>query len=162
MWVFGELKFNMTLALADKPGQLLKALEPIARNGGNIVSIIHERDKPVEGYVPVSLIVDFPSQENFRNTINDLRRIGVAIIRFEEVIEKVRLTFILIGRVDLRSVIASRIRNARIIGLEALTPRLDEVSVKVDIEAPADIADDIIDDFKRFSKELNAILISPV
>jgi ACT domain-containing protein len=162
MWVFGELKFNMTLALADKPGQLLKALEPIARNGGNIVSIIHERDKPVEGYVPVSLIVDFPSQENFKNTINDLRRIGVAIIRFEEVIEKVRLTFILIGRVDLRSVIASRIRNARIIGLEALTPRLDEVSVKVDIEAPADIADDIIDDFKRFSKELNAILISPV
>jgi ACT domain-containing protein len=162
MWVFGELKFNMTLALADKPGQLLKALEPIARNGGNIVSIIHERDKPVEGYVPVSLIVDFPSQENFRNTINDLRRIGVAIIRFEEVIEKVRLTFILIGRVDLRSVIASRIRNARIIGLEALTPRLDEVSVKVDIEAPANIADDIIDDFKRFSKELNAILISPV
>ena len=162
MWVFGELKFNMTLALADKPGQLLKALEPIARNGGNIVSIIHERDKPVEGYVPVSLIVDFPSQENFRNTINDLRRIGVAIIRFEEVIEKVRLTFILIGRVDLRSVIASRIRNARIIGLEALTPRLDEVSVKVDIEAPANIADDIINDFKRFSKELNAILISPV
>jgi ACT domain-containing protein len=162
MWVFGELKFNMTLALADKPGQLLKALEPIARNGGNIVSIIHERDKPVEGYVPVSLIVDFPSQENFRNTINDLRRIGVAIIRFEEVIEKVRLTFILIGRVDLRSVIASRIRNARIIGLEALTPRLDEVSVKVDIEAPANIADDIINDFKRFSKELNVILISPV
>jgi len=156
------LKFDLTLALADKPGQLLRALEPIAKNGGNIISIIHERDKPVEGYVPVSLVVDFPSYQNFRNTINDLKDLGIAIINAEEVIDKVRLTFILIGRVDLRKVIESSIKNARIIGFEASTPKLNEVSVKVDIEAPATKVDEVMENLRRLSKEQNAVLISPI
>jgi len=156
------LKFDLTLALADKPGQLLRALEPIAKNGGNIISIIHERDKPVEGYVPVSLVVDFPSYQNFRNTINDLKDLGIAIINAEEVIDKVRLTFILIGRVDLRKVIESSIKSARIIGFEASTPKLNEVSVKVDIEAPATKVDEVMENLRRLSKEQNAVLISPI
>ncbi len=156
------MKFDLTLALADKPGQLLRALEPIAKNGGNIISIIHERDKPVEGYVPVSLVVDFPSYQNFRNTINDLKDLGIAIINAEEVIDKVRLTFILIGRVDLRKVIESSIKSARIIGFEASTPKLNEVSVKVDIEAPATKVDEVMENLRRLSKEQNAVLISPI
>jgi len=156
------LKFDLTLALADKPGQLLRALEPIAKNGGNIISIIHERDKPVEGYVPVSLVVDFPSRQNFRSAINDLRSLGIAIIKSEEVVEKVRLTFILIGGVDLRRVIESNIRDVRIIGVEASTPKLNEVSVKLDIEFPADRADEVMEELRRLSKEQNAILISPI
>jgi len=156
------LKFDMTLALADKPGQLLRALEPIAKNGGNIISIIHERDRPVEGYVPVSLVVDFPSRQSFRNTINDLRSLGIAIIKSEEVVEKVRLTFILIGGVDLRKVVESKIRDMGVIGLEVSTSRLGEVSVKLDIEVPAENADDLMDELKRLAKEQNALLISPI
>jgi len=156
------LKFDLTLALADKPGQLLRALEPIAKNGGNIISIIHERDKPVEGYVPVSLVVDFPSRQNFRSAINDLKSLGIAIIKSEEVVEKVRLTFILIGGVDLKRVIESNIRDVRIIGVEASTPKLNEVSVKLDIEFPADRADEVMEELRRLSKEQNAILISPI
>ncbi len=156
------MKFDLTLALADKPGQLLRALEPIAKNGGNIISIIHERDKPVEGYVPVSLVVDFPSRQNFRSAINDLRSLGIAIIKSEEVVEKVRLTFILIGGVDLKRVIESNIRDVRIIGVEASTPKLNEVSVKLDIEFPADRADEVMEELRRLSKEQNAILISPI
>lgn len=156
------MKFDLTLALADKPGQLLRALEPIAKNGGNIISIIHERDKPVEGYVPVSLVVDFPSRQNFRSAINDLKSLGIAIIKSEEVVEKVRLTFILIGGVDLRRVIESNIRDVRIIGVEASTPKLNEVSVKLDIEFPADRADEVMEELRRLSKEQNAILISPI
>ena len=156
------MKFDLTLALADKPGQLLRALEPIAKNGGNIISIIHERDKPVEGYVPVSLVVDFPSRQNFRSAINDLKSLGIAIIKSEEVVEKVRLTFILIGGVDLKRVIESNIRDVRIIGVEASTPKLNEVSVKLDIEFPADRADEVMEELRRLSKEQNAILISPI
>jgi len=156
------LKFDLTLALVDKPGQLLRALEPIAKNGGNIISIIHERDKPVEGYVPVSLVVDFPLRQNFRSAINDLKSLGIAIIKSEEVVEKVRLTFILIGGVDLRRVIESNIRDVRIIGVEASTPKLNEVSVKLDIEFPADRADEVMEELRRLSKEQNAILISPI
>jgi len=156
------LKFDLTLALADKPGQLLRALEPIAKNGGNIISIIHERDKPVEGYVPVSLVVDFPSRQNFRSAINDLKSLGIAIIKSEEVVEKVRLTFILIGGVDLKRVIESNIRDVRIIGVEASTPKLNEVSVKLDIEFPADRADEVMEELRTLSKEQNAMLISPI
>lgn len=156
------MKFDMTLALADKPGQLLRALEPIAKNGGNIISIIHERDKPVEGYVPVSLVVDFPSRRNFRDAINDLKGLGIMIIRSEELVEKVRLTFILIGGVDLKKIIESKIKGAEIIGLEASTPRLNEVAVKLDIEAPAENVDDLVDELKRLAKEQNVILISPI
>ncbi|MEM1607066.1 MAG: ACT domain-containing protein [Candidatus Bathyarchaeia archaeon] len=156
------MKFDMTLALADKPGQLLRALEPIAKNGGNIISIIHERDKPVEGYVPVSLVVDFPSHQSFRNTINELKSLGIMIMRSEEIVEKVRLTFILIGGVDLRKIIESRVKGAEIIGLEASTPRLDEVSVKLEVEAPAGNLDEVVDHLKRLAKEQNATLISPI
>lgn len=156
------MKFDLTLALADKPGQLLKALEPIAKNGGNIVSIIHERDKPVEGYVPVSLVVDFPSRKNFRNTIDDLEKLGITIIKSEEVVDKVRLTFILIGGVDLRRVIESGIEGVRIIGFEASTPRLNEVSIKLDIEVPANKINEVMEELRRLSKEQNAMLIAPI
>lgn len=156
------MKFDMTLALADKPGQLLRALEPIAKNGGNIVSIIHERDKPVEGYVPVSLIVDFPSRQNFRNAINDLKSLGIMIMRSEEIVEKVRLTFILIGGLDLRKIVESGVKGAEIIGLEVLTPRLNEVSVKLDVEVPAENFDELVNELKRLASEQNATLISPI
>ncbi len=156
------MRFDLTLALPDKPGQLLKALEPIARNGGNIVSIIHERDKPVEGHVPVSLVADFPSRQNFRNAIKDVERLGITIIRSEEVVEKARLTFILMGGIDLKGIIESRIEGIRIIGFEALTPKPDEVCVKLDVEVPAEKLDEIMDEFRNLSKEQNAILISPL
>lgn len=156
------MKFSMTLALADKPGQLLRALEPIAKNGGNIVSIIHERDKPVEGYIPVSLVVDFPSHQNFRSAINDLRGLGIAIMKSEEIVEKVRLTFILIGGVDLKRIIESGIKGAEIIGIEASTPRLGGFSIKLSLEAQAERVDELIEELKGLAREQNALLITPI
>ncbi|MEM2326276.1 MAG: ACT domain-containing protein [Candidatus Bathyarchaeia archaeon] len=156
------MKFDMTLALADKPGQLLRALEPIAKNGGNIISIIHERDKPVEGYVPVSLVVDFPSRQNFRNAINELKNLGIAVIKSEEVVEKVRLTFILIGITDLKKIIESRIEGVEIIGLEILTPSLNKVSIKLDVETHAEAVNILVEHLRRLAEDQNALLIAPI
>jgi len=36
---------SIVVELKDQPGQLLKVLEPISRYGGNIISILHQRDK---------------------------------------------------------------------------------------------------------------------
>lgn len=155
------LKFELTLALADRPGQLLRALEPIAKNGGNIISIIHERDKPSEGHVPVSLVVDFPSHESFGKTLKDLKGLGIAIIKSEEVVEKSRFTLILIGKViDLR--MAERIEGLRIINLEILTPKPNEACIKLDVEIPADKVDEIMENFRKISEEYDALLISPI
>jgi len=156
------LKFDLTLALADRPGQLVRALEPIAKNGGNIVSIIHEREKPAEGYVPVSLVVDFPSKQNLRRTVNDLRSLGVSIIKSEEIVETTRVTLILIGKMDLKKLVETRIEDARIVGFEVSTPTSNEACVKLELEAPTESVNKALEELKRLSKEENALLISSI
>jgi ACT domain-containing protein len=152
----------MTLALADKPGHLVKALEPIAKNGGNIISIIHEREKPAEGFVPVSLVVDFPSKSNLKKTIEDLKALDVGIINSEEIIETTRVTLILIGKMDLKKLIETKFENTRITGFEVSAPNSKDACVKLDLEVPTGLAERVLDELKRVSKEENAILISPV
>lgn len=155
------MKFDLTLALADRPGQLLRSLEPIAKNGGNIISIIHERDKPVEGYVPVSLVVDFPSHQSFRRTIEDLRKLGVAVIKSEEVVEKARLSFILIGDVDVKGIIESGIKGMHIVGMEVSTSKLGEVSVRLEVEV-SEGASEVFEELRRMAREQNILFIPPV
>ncbi|MFY4816535.1 amino acid-binding protein, partial [Haloarcula sp. AONF1] len=44
---------TVRLELVDEPGQLLAALHPIADNGGNLLSIYHERgNKTPRGRIP--------------------------------------------------------------------------------------------------------------
>jgi ACT domain-containing protein len=156
------LKFDLTLALADRPGQLIKALEPIAKNGGNIISIIHEREEPAEGSVPVSLVVDFPSKWNLRKTIEDLKGLDVAIVKSEEIVETTRVTLILIGRLDLKKLVETEIENARITGFEVSAPASKEACVKLELEVPTGSVQDVLDRLKKVSKEENAILLSSI
>jgi ACT domain-containing protein len=152
----------MTLALADRPGHLVRALEPIAKNGGNIISIIHEREKPAEGFVPVSLVVDFPSKSNLKKTIEDLKALDVGIIKSEEIIETTSITLILIGKMDLRKLIETKFENTRITGFEVSAPNSKDACIKLDLEVPTGLAENVLDELKKVSKEENAILISPV
>ena len=156
------MKYDITLALADRPGQLVKALEPIAKNGGNIISIVHEREKHVEGLVPVSLVVDFSSKANLKKTIEDLIAIDVVIIKSEEIIETTRVTLILIGKIDLKRLIEARFENTRISGLEVSTPSSKEACIKLDLEVPTDNVEWVLDQLKRMSKEEDVILISSI
>lgn len=156
------MRFSLTLALPDKPGQLLRALEPIAKNGGNIISIIHERDRPVEGYVPVSLVVDFHSYQNFKKTIEDLSSLGISIIRSEEVVERRRLTFILVGNVDIKRVVEARLKDVDIINIEAMASKTGITSVRLEIEAPAESAEHVVEQIKRAADEQGTLLISSI
>lgn len=152
------MKFDLTLGLADRPGELVKALEPIAKNGGNIISVLHERGKKVGGFVPVSLVADFPTSESFERAIKELEAMGVSIIKSEEIIEKSHITCILIGRVDMGKV--SRIEDARIINFEVLTPASKEACIKLNIEAPIQAVNKILKKLKEIAKEEKAVLIS--
>jgi ACT domain-containing protein len=156
------LKFDLTLALADRPGQLIKALEPIAKNGGNIISIIHEREKPAEGFVPVSLVVDFSSKLKLRKAIEDLKGLDVGIIKAEEIIETTRVTLILIGKMDLKKLVETEIENARIVGFEVSAPTSKEACVKLELEVPTASVQEVVHKLKKVSKEENAILLSSV
>ncbi|WP_123619920.1 amino acid-binding protein [Halorubrum sp. CSM-61] len=72
---------TVRLELADEPGQLLAALHPIADNGGNLLSIYHERgNKTPRGRIPVE--VDFEATpERFEGIVEALRTEGVNVMQ---------------------------------------------------------------------------------
>ncbi|MWV65892.1 amino acid-binding protein [Halorubrum sp. JWXQ-INN 858] len=72
---------TVRLELNDEPGQLLAALEPIADNGGNLLSIYHERgNKTPRGRIPVE--VDFEAtEERFEGIVDALRAAGVNVMQ---------------------------------------------------------------------------------
>ena len=157
------MRFDLTLAVADRPGQLLRALEPIAWNGGNIISVIHERERfTARVYVPVSLVVDFPTYENFRKAREDLEKIDVSVIRSEEVIEKASVTAILIGKIDFEKIVQAKIRGLRIVDFEVLAPTSKEACIRLNAEIPVELIDESMRELKRISKEENAIMITSV
>jgi ACT domain-containing protein len=156
------LKYDLTIALADRPGQLIKALEPIAKNGGNIISIIHEREEPSAGFVPVSLVVDFPSKSSLRRTVNDLKRMGIGIIRAEEIVDTRRLTVILIGKMDLKRLTDAGIGNVKIVGFEVSDPTSEDACLKLEIEVPTESVEEAMDDLKKVADAEGALLLSPI
>ncbi len=66
--------FTLIVELEDKPGQLLRVLEPIARNGGNIVGIFHQRGKRTPlNRIPVEISFTAESKKAER-IIEELQR----------------------------------------------------------------------------------------
>ena len=72
---------TVRLELVDEPGQLLAALKPIADNGGNLLSIYHERgNKTPRGRIPVE--VDFEATEGrFDDIVDALRSEGINVMQ---------------------------------------------------------------------------------
>lgn len=72
---------TIRLELVDEPGQLLAALEPIASNGGNLLSIFHERGNLTpRGRIPVEVDVECPPTR-FESIVEALRDSGVNVIQ---------------------------------------------------------------------------------
>ena len=88
---------TVRLELADEPGQLLAALHPIADNGGNLLSIYHERgNKTPRGRIPVE--VDFEAaQERFEEIVDALRSEGVNVMQADTERYAEEVTLLLFG-----------------------------------------------------------------
>ena len=72
---------TIRLELADEPGQLLAALAPISDNGGNLLSIFHERGSLTpRGHIPVEVDLECPP-DRFERIVDALRGAGVNVIR---------------------------------------------------------------------------------
>jgi ACT domain-containing protein len=77
----GRQPHTIRLELADEPGQLLAALEPIAENGGNLLSIFHERGNVTpRGRIPVEIDLECPP-ERFERIVDALRAEGINVIQ---------------------------------------------------------------------------------
>jgi len=73
--------YTVRLELVDRPGELLRALEPIAGQGGNLLSIFHERGNVTpRGHIPVEIDIEAtPGQ--FEAVVDALQQTDVNIIQ---------------------------------------------------------------------------------
>jgi ACT domain-containing protein len=72
---------TIRLELIDEPGQLLAALRPIAENGGNLLSIFHERGNLTpRGRIPVEVDIECPPAR-FEAIVDALREEGVNVVQ---------------------------------------------------------------------------------
>jgi ACT domain-containing protein len=70
---------TIRLELADEPGELLRALDPIAEYGGNLLSVFHERgNRTPRGRIPVEVDLEC-HPERFDDIVAALRDSGVTV-----------------------------------------------------------------------------------
>ncbi len=73
--------YTVRLELVDRPGELLRALEPIAENGGNLLSIFHERGSMTpRGHIPVEVDLEC-HPHRFDGIVEALREEGINVIQ---------------------------------------------------------------------------------
>ncbi len=72
--------YTVRLELVDRPGELLRALRPIADNGGNLLSIFHERGNLTpRGHIPVEVDLE-ATADRFDVIVEALRDEGINVI----------------------------------------------------------------------------------
>lgn len=87
----------MKLEMKDSPGQLVSALTPISDLGGNILSVIHERDPEAGGdLLDVQIMCEIP-EGSLETLLSRFRSQGINILRIGEERFLVRRSVILIG-----------------------------------------------------------------
>jgi ACT domain-containing protein len=97
------------MELEDKPGQLVKVLDPIAKLGGNIQSVIHLREKKTPlGRLPVTVVFEIPDKEKLERLLQNLRDMGIRITQVGEKELLIKTTLLLLGHIvhsDLQKII---------------------------------------------------------
>ena len=89
--------YTVRLELVDEPGELLNALEPIAANGGNLLSIYHERGSMTpRGRIPVEVDLE-AVPDRFDDIVSGLRDAGVTVMQAGEERYSEALSIILVG-----------------------------------------------------------------
>jgi ACT domain-containing protein len=92
---------EMVLGLKDVPGMLVRALEPISANGGNIVSVLHSRGKAEN--VEVHITFKVGDEETLSRIMGALKaeRVSVKDVKVEghKYFRKKSVSLILVGHV---------------------------------------------------------------
>lgn len=91
---------RLGMELEDVPGQLVRVLEPISRFGGNIQSVVHQRERKTPlGMAPVMVIFDVDERARLNKIISALRAMGTRITHVGERAGISKSTVLLLGDV---------------------------------------------------------------
>ncbi|WP_375137144.1 amino acid-binding protein [Halostella litorea] len=95
--VAGVRSYTVRLELVDEPGELLRTLQPIADNGGNLLSIFHERGNLTpRGHIPVEVDLEC-TPDRFDVIVAALRDAGVNVIQAGAERYSEEMTVLLVG-----------------------------------------------------------------
>jgi ACT domain-containing protein len=104
------MKISMDIELEDIPGQLVHALKPVSDFGGNILSVLHQRDKKTpSGRIPVQLVVEI-EEKRLDKLVDGLKGKGMNVVRIGKERLKESMVVLLIGHIvhsDIRETIDS-------------------------------------------------------
>ncbi len=153
------MRVKLTLALSDRPGVLLKALEQIAVNGGNIISIIHRRDRITSGYVPVSINVEFPDSTSLERAKKGIETSGIPVME-AETLEKAICTILLIGGVKIEELFRRVHELGSRVAEISMTGGLTSPCIKAVIETPSERLNTILKSLEKLAEEQGALLIT--
>jgi len=162
------MKVELELLLEDKPGVLLKTLTPIARNGGNIISVLHEREKRKAGHVPTVIFFEVSAEERIEKIVEELGKGGIKIKLLKSdgktLLEKTSFFVIFVGHVmdtDARDTI-SRImkKGAKVSRFSVkITAKEEPSSALLLIETDKKNKDEVIEELRNIANEKNLLVI---
>ena len=161
--------YTLRLELVDEPGELLRALRPVADNGGNLLSIFHERGNVTpRGHIPVEVDVE-ATPDRFERIIDGLRDAGIDVIQAGTEQYSEALTVVLSGHVvdtDLSDTL-SRIREspkATVTDVAVTAPEgtADVSSARLGISAEAGAAEAVLERLRTIAAEKDLTLVEPL
>lgn len=161
----GSYNIRLELELKDTPGQLLMALEPIARFGGNIRGIYHERERKVVDSLPVVFLFELEDLKNLSRIKTALEDKGIKVIKFLKDAEIFKKIVLLIGHVFATNIMDTLDRimacGVRVREVYAMINRPEDPStVRLFIEADEQKKLDItMEELEKICEEKNLMLI---
>jgi len=161
--------YTVRLELIDRPGELLRALEPIADHGGNLLSIFHERGNVTpRGHIPVEVDLE-ATPERFDVIVDALREEGINVIQAGAERYGAELTVVLIGHVvdtDLSDTL-DRIEDAsgasvRDLSLSTPDGRAGESSARVRLAAQRGETGTVLGTVRGIAEEKGLRVVEPL
>jgi len=120
------LRVHADLRLKDVPGQLVRALEPISSNDGNIVSVVHHHDVVVGGRITVNVAFEVKSQKALESILGIWKERDMDVARLSSMFETYEFEYLIVG-----DILPSELREITD-GIESM-PELDSVDIRYSV-----------------------------
>jgi ACT domain-containing protein len=161
--------YTVRLELVDRPGELLRALEPIADYGGNLLSIFHERGNLTpRGHIPVEVDLE-ATPDRFDDIVDALRTEGINVIQAGAERYGEELSVVLIGHIvdtDLSDTLerVERASGASVRDLSLSTPaeQAGESSARVRLAAQRGEMSAVLSTVREVADEKGLRLVEPL
>ena len=159
--------YTVRLELVDRPGELLRALRPIADNGGNLLSIFHERGNVTpRGHIPVEAAREASSAQ-FDAIVAALKDAGMNVIQAGQDRYNEELVVVLVGDLvsaDL-SAILSRIQSESdlsLLNFSLAGPNGGNASARLRLALESETVDTALASLRQLADEKELQLVEPL